>query len=133
MKNFMYICSEKSRSGEVSLPFGCQIQTFSLILIFQILRKIVASIGLRTFRFSYSLQGFRNPLCNPSLITLQRYGIILKYANKIKIVLLKNRDFFACFFINSQTHKLKIKSLPSPFGEGSGVVQQIKEYFGIDV
>lgn len=46
------ICRAKTESGEVSFPFGFQIQSFNLILIFQILRKMLVSIRLSVFRFS---------------------------------------------------------------------------------
>lgn len=35
--------------------------------------------------FLTPFQAFQIPLCNPSLITLQRYGFILKKQNKIKL------------------------------------------------
>lgn len=83
-KMFIF-ASEKPRSGEVPLPLVGQIQISNLILTFQTLIEIVTFIRLLAFRFSYSLQGFRNPLCQ-SLLTLQRYEIILKLQNVFKII-----------------------------------------------
>lgn len=84
----IFIFANENPSGEVSLPFGCQISISNLILTFQILKEIASLIRLSGFHFSYSFQGFRIPLLS-SLLTLQRYKIILIYANKIKYFLLK--------------------------------------------
>ena len=88
MNKMCYICKAKTESGEVSFPFGYQIQSFNLILIFQTLKKIEVSIGLSVFRFSLSVVSGLN------LSTLQRYEFILNYANKIKI----NSHFFLILF-----------------------------------
>ena len=46
-----------------------QIQILILILIFQILKKMQVSIRLWVFHFSYSFQGFRNPLSSSLIDT----------------------------------------------------------------
>lgn len=49
------------------------------------------------FHFSYSLQGFRSSLCQ-SLLTMQRYELILKYTNYFKIIYTFSA-FLSLFFL----------------------------------
>ncbi len=58
----------------------------------QILKSsMTVSIVASDFILAYSLRGFRHPLCNHSLITLQRYEKYLNCANFFKGVLKENR------------------------------------------
>ena len=92
-KKFSNFAGENPKVGGFPLPVGCQIPISNLILTFQILNKIASFIRLSGFRFSYSLQGFRIPLCQ-SLLTIQRYEKYLKLPNYFKIILF-NSAFFA--------------------------------------
>ena len=78
------IFASKTRMWEGFPSLGCQIQTLSLILIFQILKKIEASIGHSGFRFPYSFQGFRVPLL--SLIDNTKVRKFLNLPNIFKII-----------------------------------------------
>ena len=53
------------------------------------------------FRFSYSFQGFRNPLLS-SLLTLQSYDFFLKYTNFFKIIFIFSAIFFTFFSLINQ-------------------------------
>nr|DAO39605.1 MAG TPA: hypothetical protein [Bacteriophage sp.] len=68
------------------------------ISIFQIFNETLRTF-IRLWDFILpTLSGFRHPLCNLSLITLQRYEKYLKYANYFKIILRKyeNKLEFSC-------------------------------------
>lgn len=54
------------------------------------------------FHFSYSFQGFRNPLCQ-SLLTIQSYELILKYANFFKIIFTFSAFFFTFLSLINQS------------------------------
>ena len=87
LKKYDYICNENP-SGEVSLPLAQNLNLMTSLRSMmrvknQTLIEIRGLIRLSGFHFSYSFQGFQIPLSS-SLLTLQRYELILNYANKIK-------------------------------------------------
>ena len=89
LRNNNYICNENPKRGGFP-PLGSELNSDNLFEVnldcqepnFE--RNFQLSHCVLDFHFLYSFQGFRLPFCNPSLITLQIYGFVLKYANKIK-------------------------------------------------
>ena len=67
---FFSIFAAKTRRWE-GFPslLDCQIQISNLILTFQTLNEMLTFIRRSGFRFSYSFQGFRNPLCQSLIDT----------------------------------------------------------------
>lgn len=99
-----HIFASENPNGEENLPLiQKRILMTSLksirIVMNQTLNDIRFFIVYLGFHFSYSLSGFRNPLCNLSLITLQSYG---KYFKKASIL----RSISLCHKLNIVNEKL---------------------------
>lgn len=94
---------EKAEVGEVSLPVWRQIQISNLTLTFQTLNEIASLIRLQSFRFSYSFQGFRNPLCQ-SLIDSTKVRKIFEITKRFQDYFKENASFPKCFYDYQRTY-----------------------------
>lgn len=94
---FSTFAVENPKVGGFPLPVGCQIQISNLILTFQTLTEIASFIRLSGFRFSYSFQGFRTPLCQSLIDT-----------TKVR-KLFENTKYFQDYF------KGKCRFFPNPY------------------